>query len=53
MFLKLLFKVMNLNFTEREKIIVQGKKYIKENFDPELIKNAYHNFYSSEMEIKG
>ncbi len=50
---KLLYKLMNYNFLERKKIITQGKKYIKENLDPKLIKSAYHNFYISEMEVNG
>ncbi len=50
---KLLFKIIDLEFKERKNIIMQGKKYIKENFDPGLIKSAYHNFYYSEKEIKG
>ena len=50
---KLLNKVMNFNYAERKNIINQGKKYIKENFDPKIIKSAYHNLYRSEMEVKG
>ena len=49
---KLLIKVMNLEFTERKKLIIEGKKFINKNFDLELIKSKYHNFYKKEMEIK-
>ena len=43
---------MSLELCGKEKDWNQSKKYIKENFDPELIRNKYHNFYKKEMEIK-
>ena len=49
---KLLIKVMNLEFTERKKLIIEGKKFINKNFNLELIKSKYHNFYKKEMEMK-
>ncbi len=45
-----LLKVMNFEFADRKKIANQGKKYIRENYNPELIKSKYHNFYKKEME---
>ena len=49
---KTLIKVMNFEFAERKNIIIEGKKFINKNFDLELIKSKYHNFYKKEMEVK-
>ena len=49
---KLLIKVMNLDFAERENLIVEGKKFINKTFNLELIKSKYHNFYKEGLEIK-
>ena len=46
---KLLLKVMNLTYQEREKIINEGKKYIDQNFNPKLIKSEFYKFYKKIM----
>ena len=49
---KLLLKVMNLGNKERGRIIRQAQKYIKQNFNPKLIKSHFHNFYKKTLEIR-
>ena len=49
---KLMLKVMNLGIKERGKIILQGKKYINENFHPNFIKSQFYNLYKKTMEIE-
>ncbi len=48
---KLLLRVMNLGVKEREKIILEAKKYINKNFHPNLIRSQFHDFYKKTMEI--
>ena len=49
---KLLLKVMNLTYEEREKIINEGKEYIDQNFNPKLIKSEFHKFYKKIMGLR-
>ena len=49
---KLLLKVMNLTYEEREKIINEGKKYIDQNLNSKLIKSEFHKFYKKIMGLR-
>ena len=49
---ELFLKVMDLEVKEREKIIIAGKNYIKENFNPKLIKSKFYNLYNQTLGLE-
>ena len=48
---KILIKVMNLGIEEKERIIREAEKYIKQNLNPDLIKSQFHDFYKKTLEV--
>ena len=49
---KLLLKIIMLGVEERIKIINEGKNYIRDNFNPNIIKSRFNNLYKDTLESK-